>query len=505
MSRNVLLRVVVAVLMLGIAAEAAADEGLLDALTRPQAYEARRASSSNEDLTKNGDARPIPPGETLVLMDEAGPGVITHFWNTVGAEDLFYGRSLVLRIYYDGAEHPSVQAPLGDFFGVGHGAYANYTSAVATVSSHGRARTCYWRIPFRERVKVTISNDHPEHKVDSFYYYLNWRKLDALPEDTLYFHALYRQEMPAAPGNYVMLETEGRGHYAGTVHSAQQVELGWYGEGDDFFYIDGATEPQLRGTGTEDYFNDAWGFREFSTPFHGVSLYEGVFPGDRVTAYRWHLPDPVPFEQSLKVEIEHRGSVFTDQAQHLGQFFERPDWVSSVAFWYQYPPRAIEDPLPPVEKRIAPYRVLPVRELAHRADPPAILVPSGAGVSYVPGTHEARLDIDFAVEEDGRYQISAVVYKAIMGGVYQPLLDGEAFGPPVDFTIINADYVWLPLDLHDLKAGTHTLSFQGLPDVSPHSRTITAGMRAIGIDRLVLLRLEDMPGYQKVLKEELAK
>ncbi|MDP2322911.1 MAG: DUF2961 domain-containing protein, partial [Gammaproteobacteria bacterium] len=100
---------------LGVPVAGDAPGGQLDALTQQQNFEARRASSSNEDLTRNGDARPIPPGETLVLMDEAGPGIVTHFWNTVGAEDLFYGRSLVLRIYYDGTETPSVQAPLGDF------------------------------------------------------------------------------------------------------------------------------------------------------------------------------------------------------------------------------------------------------------------------------------------------------------------------------------------------------------------------------------------------------
>lgn len=482
-----------------------AADPLLDTLTRQQQFEARRASSSNEDLTKNGDARPIPPGETLVLMDEDGPGIITHFWNTVGAEDLFHGRSLVLRIYYDGAEQPSVQAPLGDFFGVGHGAGANYTSAVASVSSHGRSRSCYWRMPFRERIRITITNDHPTRKVDSFYYYLDWQKHESLPEDTTYFHAEYRQAMPATPGNYTILETTGRGHYVGTVHSAQQVEIGWYGEGDDFFYIDGADLPQLRGTGTEDYFNDAWGFREFSTPYHGVSLYEGVFPGDRVTAYRWHLPDPVPFRESLKVEIEHRGSVFTDQSQHLGQFFERPDWVSSVAFWYQYPPKSIEAELPSEEKRVAPYRELLIKDLTWRAEPSLMILPSGNGLNYVPGTPEGRLEIDFEVPDDGRYQVNAVVFKSVMGGVYQPSMDGKAFGPPVDFTILNADYMWQRLDIHDLKAGKHTLSFQGLNQASPESRTMTSQMRALGIDRLVLLRLEDMAGYQQVLKEELAK
>jgi hypothetical protein len=482
-----------------------ADNATLDALTRQQHFEARRASSSNENLKKNGDARSIPAGESLVLMDEDGPGIITHFWNTVGAKDIFYGRSLVLRIYYDGAEKPCVQAPLGDFFGVGHGAYANYTSAVATVSSHGRSRTCYWRIPFNEHIKVTVTNDHPTEKVDSFYYYLDWQKHDSLPEDTTYFHAEYRQQTPASEGNYTMLETEGRGHYVGTVHSAQQVELGWYGEGDDFFYIDGADHPQLRGTGTEDYFNDAWGFREFSTPYHGVSLYEGVFPGDRVTAYRWHIADPIPFTKSLKVDIEHRGSVFTDQVQHLGQFFERPDWVSSVAFWYQYPTKAIEEAMPPLEKRIPPYKVIELKDLDYRADPSMLIVPDGGGITYIPNRAGARLDVDFEVEEDGRYRLDGVFFKSIMSGIYQPLMDGEAFGPPIDFTIINADNVWQNLDLHDLKAGKHTLSFQGVDQVSPVSRKLTSKMRALGFSRLILLRLEDMEGYQQLLKEETAK
>ncbi len=482
-----------------------AEESPLDALTRQQHFEARRASSSNEDLTKNGDARSIPPGETLVLMDEDGPGIITHFWNTVGAYDIFYGRSLVLRIYYDGSEHPSVQSPLGDFFGVGHGAYANYSSAVATVSSHGRSRTCYWRIPFKKHIKVTITNDHPSEEVDSFYYYLDWQKHDSLPEDTAYFHAEYRQEMPATAGNYTLLETEGRGHYVGTVHSAQQVELGWHGEGDDFFYIDGAETPQLRGTGTEDYFNDAWGFREFSTPYHGVSLYEGVFPGDRVTAYRWHITDPIPFSTSLKVDIEHRGSVFTDEAQHLGQFFERPDWVSSVAFWYQYPPKKIDAQLPPVEKRIAPYRILPVTELEYDATPAMMLVPDDDGLTYMPGTPDARLNVTFEVEQDGRYQLNGIFFKSIMGGIYQPLLDNVPFGVPIDFTIINADSVWQALDHHDLKAGKHTLSFQGVDALSPVSRKQTAHMRSLGFQRLILLRLEDMEGYHQLLNKKLAK
>jgi len=263
-------------LLVTVAGEASSHEPAplgLGTLARRQPYEAHRQSSSAADLSSNGDAVPIPPGKSLTLLDADGPGVITHFWNTIAALDPFAGRSVVLRVYYDGLEKPSVQVPLGDFFGVGHGAHKSFTSAPVSVSANGLARTCYWQIPFRKHVRVTVSNESPTYPVASFYYYLDWQKRDRLPEETMYFHAQYRQSMPAAPGHYTILKTEGEGHYVGTVYSVQQIELGWFGEGDDFIYIDGSKTPQLRGTGTEDYFNDAWGFREFCTPYHGVSLY----------------------------------------------------------------------------------------------------------------------------------------------------------------------------------------------------------------------------------------
>lgn len=481
--------------------------GALDALMRQQDYEARRSSSSHPDLTRNGDARRIEPGGTLVLMDEDGPGVITHFWNTIAAYDPFHGRSVVLRIYYDGNEKPSVETPLGDFFGVGHGAYKNFTSLPVTVSSQGRCRVCYWRIPFKEHITITAANESPEYVVDSFYYYLDWQKHEKLPDDVAYFHAHYRQECPAKPGNYTLLDTKGRGHYVGTVYSVHQMETGWFGEGDDFFYIDGADMPQLRGTGTEDYFNDAWGFREFCTPFHGVSLYEGVLTGDRVTAYRWHIPDPVPFTKSLHVEIEHRGSIFNDRGSiatmDMGGFEERPDWVSSVAFWYQYPPVTFDEPIAPVEKRIPPYRILKANELAYRADPPLLVLPQDPFLLYAPNKPDASIEFDFEIEQPGRYRLDAVVLKSIMSGVYQPYLDGKKIGGPMDMVIINYDPVWENLDTHDLEPGKHTLRFEGTGEASPKKRAVAPNFSLFGIARLILLRLDDMEGYTAVLKRKL--
>jgi hypothetical protein len=349
---------------------------------------------------------------------------------------------------------------------------------------------------------VTVANESAQYPVESFYYYLDWQKRDSLPEDALYFHAQYRQSMPAAPGHYTILDTKGRGHYVGTVYSVQQVELGWFGEGDDFIYIDGAKAPQLRGTGTEDYFNDAWGFREFCTPYHGVSLYEGVYPGDRVTAYRWHITDPIAFRESLRVTIEHRGSVMDETADidksKRASSIERPDWISSVAFWYQYPPVAIEEPLPPAEKRIAPYRVLPVAKLTCQADPPDKIAPANVGVTYSTSAEKASIAFDFDVDQPGRYRISGMFEDTLTSAIWQPYLDGAITGAPIDMVVPEGHFAWHDLDLHDLAAGKHTLRFEKCAQPSPQHRSIAFKATTFTLEYLTLLRLEDMEGYHQL-------
>jgi hypothetical protein len=281
------------------------------------------------------------------------------------------------------------------------------------------------------------------------------------------------------------------------------MELGWFGEGDDFFFIDGAETPRLKGTGTEDYFNDAWGFREFCTPYHGVTLYEGVLPGDRVTAYRWHIQDPIPFQESLRVEIEHRGSVYNEKGSlstfELGGFEERPDWVSSVAFWYQYPAATFTGGLPPTEERTAPYRIIKASELTYRAEPPFVVVPDDPFLIYVPNTPEASIEFDFELEKDGRYRIDGLLIHAIIGGVFQVSLDGEKIGGPMDMVIANYDPIWRSLDTHDLKAGKHTLRFEGAATAPPAARKLAPKFYSFGVAALSLLRLEDMEGYHQVL------
>ena len=467
----------------------------LQSVTQLPDFRSYRASSTDPNMAANGDMRGIEPGETLVLGDLEGPGVITHIWTTVASLDPFHGRSLVLRIYWDGAERPSVETPLGDFFGVGHGAAANFQSLPVAISSYGRARSCYWRMPFRKRARVTVTNEST-YRTGSFYFYVDWQKHPKLSDEVAYFHAQYRQAMPAEPGDYTILETTGHGQYVGTVYSVHQTKVGWFGEGDDRFYVDGEEVPSIQGTGTEDYFGDAWGFRKFSTPFHGVSLWEGYFPGDRCTAYRWHLADPIAFQKSLKVTIEHKGSIF-DQASGLqtASFVDRPDWISSVAFWYQSPAVGFDRPLPPAAKRVAPYQIFAVDDLEVRASPKSLLNKQLEGLLYIPRKGDAEIEFDFEVAEAGHYQLNAFLYHSVFGSLYQASLDGEPLGEPLDLCTSGADPVWVSFDIHKLEPGKHTLKFSGR-GASSKRRTLAPQFFMFGLHYVILLRLEDMEGYQ---------
>ena len=466
----------------------------LDRLMLLDSGQSQRASSSDPDLNKNGDDWSIKPGETLVLADLEGPGVIRHIWMTIGSRDPFFGRSLVLRITWDDAAGPSVLAPLGDFFGVGHGARVDFASLPVTVSADGRAFNCWWPMPFRKRARIALTNEAKDYGEASVYFQIDWERVKTLPDSVVYFHAWYTQATPASPGDYVVLETSGTGKYVGTVYSVLQNEIGWFGEGDDRFWIDGEPEPRLRGTGTEDYFGDAWGFRGFSYPFNGVSLWEGYFAGDRVTAYRWHIPDPVTFHKSLKVSFEHRGSVYTDAGQHLGQFIERADWISSVAFWYQWPPRAFDACLAPLSRRLPPWRVLPACSLQVQAEPAGAVRRGDPEVAFWPQRPDASISFRFDVERAGLYRVDAILAHSVFSARYQPFLDGKPLGPELDLTASGEDPVWVRFDLHHLEAGTHELRFEGR-GASLKRRTMAPPLFALGLDYLLLLRLEDVEGF----------
>lgn len=483
---------------------AAADDeaAVLDDLTRVKEIRTGRVSSAQEDLTRNQDNDPIEAGQTLVLADLTGPGVITHIWCTVASKDPMYSRSLVVRIYWDGADKPSVEAPLGDFFAVGNGASAEVDSAVVNVTADGKSRSCYWRMPFHKSAKITVTCESRQYRADSFYYYVDYEKHASLPADTVYFHARYHQSHPARTGPYVVLDTAewtpaARGHFVGVVYSALLTDIGWFGEGDDRFYIDREKTPSLSGTGTEDYFNDAWGFREFCRPYFGVPVFDGYLPGDRVTAYRWHLKDPVAFHEALRFEFEHFGSIFNEALEFKGQFFERSDWLSSVAFWYQTPVATFREPIERFEIRTPPYKVLRPSDMRAVAKPEGGLTITPESFAFLPGADPAALEVTFDVAQEGRYQINALLTRSFLGGRYQIVLNGRPVGPVRDFQFNGQEVYWDKLDLHDLGPGSHLLRFESLGP-SPHARTIVPPVSGMALAGLALMRLEDIDGYNGV-------
>ncbi len=441
----------------------------LDGLAALKDGSSERASSSDPNWQDgNGDARPIAPGGTLTIADLEGPGMITHFWNTIAANERCYSRLLVLRAYWDGEEHPSIECPIGDFFVIGHGKDVPFSSLPVTVTSDGRGRNCYWPMPFRKSAKITVTNEG-RAPIGAFYYYIDWRKLPKLAEDTAYFHAMYRQEFPTVMGrNYTLADIEGRGHYVGTVLSVRQHLASWWGEGDDFFFIDGAKEPQLRGTGSEDYFCDGWGFRKMATLYYGAPLMEGNNPFDCTTVYRWHIPDPVLFTKSLHVEIEHKGVTFNPDGSVKSGFEERADDFSSVAFWYQTEPHKTYPEMPKGYARLYYDYSTMIEGESLLSNAKASAGPlstqdgawsGGKQLFWTPGEANQTLTVPFDVKEAGTYSILLVMTFSFDYGIFEIQLDGKPLGAPLDLfsaTVVTNERSFGPTEL---TAGPHTLAF----------------------------------------------
>ncbi len=442
----------------------------LAGLEKLKDFETMRASSSDTNwVSGNADYRRIEPGATLTLAELDGPGIITHIWFTISHRVPFYSRLLTLRIYWDGEEHPSVECPVGDFFGMGHGVDKPFMSIPIRVTSEGRARNCYWPMPFRRSARITVTNESNE-RCKAFYYYVDWQKHKSLPKDTACFHAMYRQEYPCVMGrNYLLADIVGRGHYVGTIQSVYHMSAGWYGEGDDFFFIDGEAEPRLRGTGTEDYFCDAWGFREQEGPFYGTPLWEGFEANARSTAYRFHLTDPVVFKKSLRAEIEHKGSQKFPDGSSSG-FIERDDLMSSVAFWYQIEPHKPWPALPPGPERLA-YREValitggPATAQARHSDHPinaqnaVRLTTDGKYLLFAPDDDKGWVEIPFKAEKETKAELFGKVIKLPRGGKYRVSLDGAELGV-IDFHAAKVGDDVTTWPARPLTAGDHVLRFE---------------------------------------------
>ncbi|MEO7143090.1 MAG: glycoside hydrolase family 172 protein [Bryobacteraceae bacterium] len=329
---------------------AAQDTGPLAGLSTLSDASSKRISSWDR-TGGNHDSIPIKAGQTVTLAEIDGPGAIKHIWATISSSSRFHLRELVLRMYWDGERDPSVEAPIGDFFGDGFGEYHNWHSLPLTVQ--GKALNCYFEMPFSKKAVITVTNDGAQD-VRSFYYHVDYQKYPGARavEGQGRFHALWHREHPTVvqtgdvnltgKDNYVFVDAQGRGQFVGVVLSVQGYATGWWGEGDDMFFIDGERfPPSIHGTGLEDYFNNGWGFQEeFNYPFIGYSLKgNGDWTGQN-TMYRFHIPDPIYFKKSLRATIEH------------GHANHRADDYSSTAYWYQTEPHKPFPPLPPVIARM---------------------------------------------------------------------------------------------------------------------------------------------------------
>ncbi|MBA3726993.1 MAG: DUF2961 domain-containing protein [Armatimonadetes bacterium] len=340
-----------------------------------------RRFSSWDRTGGNKDWVSVAAGEAAVLADTGGAGVIRHLWLTVNHKDPLYLRKMVLRAFWDGEPSPSIECPLGDFFCLGHGIAANFQSAafnaVCAPEIHGNlgggvALNCYFPMPFSSGVRIEIENQSVQ-PCESLYFYVDYDELD-ISDTEMRLHAQYRQEFPttvgggtlisrgeaywsqmevenlSGDGNYLVLEAEGSGHFVGCNLSVENIdptaetgETTWWGEGDDMFWIDGDESPTLQGTGSEDYFTQAWGMHDQAYLYGGTSIHEHspAHPARKAcTCYRLHVLDPIVFTKSLRFSIEH------------GHANLQENDYSSVAYWYQTEPHVPLDALPSSGERV---------------------------------------------------------------------------------------------------------------------------------------------------------
>lgn len=308
-----------------------------------------RRISSYDRTGGNDDRLHVQAGQGAVLADISGAGCINHIWCTVECHEQDALRKLVLRAWWDDEATPSIEAPLGDFFGMGHARTRNWWSLPLQMSPEdGRAFNCFFPMPFARRARIEVASECSSEET-LVYYYIDYESYAALPDGLGRFHAQWRRANPCAgidesgmsdeafgfgghntsgADNYVILDAEGQGHYVGcslNIHNLRMTERwNWYGEGDDMIFIDGEPfPPSLHGTGTEDYFNTAWcPQQEYSSPYHGIILGGGPNWSGQVSLYRFHIEDPVCFRKSIRVTIEH------------GHNNHRADDYASTAYWY---------------------------------------------------------------------------------------------------------------------------------------------------------------------------
>lgn len=333
------------------------NEPWLPKYARAQNYQSLKQGSWDR-TGGNKDYWPVAAGATKEVFNAQGPGVITHIWFTIASPSVNQLKEIVLRGYWEGNDKPSVEAPIGDFFGLNLGQYFIYQSEYLACSP-GKSLNCYFAMPYRKSARFTVTNEGRDD-MHALYSNIDYQTVPSLPSDVLYFHAQYRQSAPCIPTtgeeaklnptgklNYIYTETRGRGHLMGVTLGVLQNADGWWGEGDEMIFVDDETKPVITGTGSEDYFLGSWDFggRDGAEPF-AHAMYGAPFiaaaerTGGRYCCYRWHGDNPVTFQSYLKHTMEH------------GHANNRGDNFFSVGYWYQERPYTDFPALPPSQARV---------------------------------------------------------------------------------------------------------------------------------------------------------
>lgn len=330
--------------------------GMADPVADKGKRNVANAAHAARDLGQGWKVNPfiiINPGETITIAEMEGPGAVQHIWMTPTGNWQFS----IMRVYWDDEKEPSIESPVGAFFGMGWNSYAPLNSLAVTVNP-GSAFNCYWKMPFRKKCKITMENI--DEKAMSLYYQVDYT-LTEVGEEEGYLHAQYRRSNPNVSSVYTILDgIKGKGQYVGVYMGLGATNNGWWGEGEIKFYMDGDSKfPTIIGTGTEDYFCGSYDFdtrkknaagveevnyTEYSTPYAGLHQ---VIRGDthyqvmqRFGMYRWHIQDPIRFDSDLKVTIQDLGW------RAGGRYLAQKSDIMSVAFWYQREPHARFPKLP---------------------------------------------------------------------------------------------------------------------------------------------------------------
>lgn len=455
----------------------------LNSLLQIKPGRSKAYSSADPDHDSNADRiRYIYAGETRTIADIKGPATINHIWltfNDARPNWLEAGGSarpdeLVIRIYWDDAKEPAVEAPVGDFFGAGFGERHELRSLPVMVEG-GDGYNCYWQMPFYKHAVITISNESLK-KCRSFYYHIDYTE-NPLPVRTPYFCAQYKNEFPEKTGkDYTILEANGEGHYVGTVMSVRSRSPFWFGEGDVRVYIDGEAKPSIVGTGTEDYFLMAWGLNQAQYPYFGCTYMSSDFEdlGTQYCLYRWHIADPIRFTKSIRFDIEHTGWISEDETESgkVEPHVEREDDIATVAFWYQIGQPKRFTILPKLADRLLPNldSVIEANAMLSSAHhtPGVVSLQKGYEFSgegqlfFQPSSDEPELNLEFNVtSQEYRGLLLRFTY-AQDYGTYRIFLDGKNVKQPEDYMsnpkLSDFDFYSPDLKVKDIYLGSFALA-----------------------------------------------